>query len=176
MGILERMGFVERTEPDIMPSYEPTYEEEECTEVNIENVSQANLIADIYNANELGDENNSIFKVEQISGTLPSTMTTEAKKASVIGTLGVFGLTVDALLTDATDRITILTAAKSQIDNENAEIISNKKNEIEEAKRLIEECEKTIAEHEKIIADSTNAISAEIKRISELSMFIGGTK
>lgn len=174
MSLLERMGLVERVKDELPElDYESTYEET-LPEVNTEGVSQENLIADIYAANDLSDETSSIFKAEQISGTLPSTMTTEAKKASVIGALSVFGLTAESLIADATERVNVLLSAEVQINNENTDIINEKKQEIEDAKKLIEQCEKTIAEHEKIIADSTDVIDAEVKRISDLNVFLGG--
>lgn len=174
MGLLERMGLVEKVEEEIdYEEYEDTCEEE-LVEVNTDGVSQTNLIADIYAANDLSDESCSIFKAEQICSTLPATMTTETKKASVLGALGVFGLTAETLSKDALVRMNILVSAETQITNENVDIINEKKQEIEDAKKLIEQCEKTIAEHEKIIANSTDVIDAEIKRISDLNVFLGG--
>lgn len=176
MGLLERMGLVEKTEPEnIEIDFDDTYdEEEELVEVNTEGVSQTNLIADIYAANDLSDESRSIFKAEQFCSTLPTTMTTDTKRTSVLGMLNVIGLTAEALAADALERMNILASAEVQITNENVDIINGKKQEIEEAKKLIEQCEKTIAEHEKIIADSTDVIDAEIKRISDLNVFLGG--
>jgi hypothetical protein len=101
-------------------------------------------------------------------------MTTETKKASVIGALGVFGLTAEKLMEDAQERIDVLTAAEIQINNENVNTINKMKREIEDAKKHIELCEATIADHEKVIENSTDIIDAEIKRISDLNVFLGG--
>ena len=176
MGFLEKIGLVERVqEPEPEYDFDETEElyEEELEEVNIEGVTQENLIADIYSANELSDEASSIFKVEQLCSTLPN-MATDTKKVSVLGMLGVFGLTAEQLVQDATERMNVLASAKVQINNENIDIINIKKQEIEEARKLIENCEKTIAEHELTISESTYAINQEIKRISELNVFLGG--
>lgn len=177
-GLLERMGLVEKIEDETPMEYEDVeyeVEEEELPEVNTEGVSQENLIADIYAANELTDMSCSIFKAEEISKSLPATMTNEAKKASVIGILGSFNLTVDGLIYDATNRADILRAASVKIAEENTEIINRNKEEIEKAKQLIEECEKEIAKHEQIITTSTDVVEAEIKRINALNEFLGGT-
>lgn len=178
-NIFERMGLVEKVQPDL-PSAE--YDEvdyaveEELPEVNTDGVSQENLIEDIYAANGLTDTSRSIFKAEELSNNLPATMPTETKQASVIGILGSFGLTSKELLEDAKKRTDILQAAIAQITEENTDIITAKKQEIEEAKKLIEVCEKTIIDHEKIIADSTEHVEAEVKRITALNEFLGGTK
>ena len=180
MGFLEKMGLIERAEEETIDYDLTQYEEmeEELPEVNVEGVTQGdlreNLIAEIYNANELFDMSNSIFKVEEISKSLPATMTTEAKKASVIGILSSFNLTVEGLVEDASKRIDTLRAVSVQVNDNNMEIINAKKQEIEDAKKLIEKCEKTIAEHEQVIATSTDLIEDEVKRIAGLKEFLGG--
>lgn len=181
MGFLEKMGLIERAEEETVDYDTTQYEEEveeELPEVNVEGVTQGdlqkNLIAEIYNANGLFDMSNSVFKVEEISKSLPATMTTEAKKASVIGILGSFNLTVEGLVEDASKRIDTLRAVSVQVNDNNMEIINAKKQEIEDAKRLIEKCEKTIAEHEQVIATSTDLIEDEVKRITGLKEFLGG--
>ena len=176
MSFLEKLGLVEavKVEPDYdFDETDEIYEEEELEEVNLEGVSQNNLIADVYTANNLSDEANSIYKVEQLCSTLPN-MATDTKKTSVLGMLGVFGLTAEELIQDATLRMNVLASAKVQMTNENIDIINMNKEEIEKAKQLIETCEKTIAEHEAIIFGSTNKFNQEINRVSELSVFLGG--
>lgn len=171
MGLLEKMGLVERTVEE-----EIEYEEdfiEDLPEVNTDGISQNNLIADIYTANGLADSTSSIFKVEEIKKKLPS-MAAETVKETVIGTLSVFGLTVEELMEDAKERVNTLLSAEVQINNENVDIINAKKKEIEDAKRIIEQCEAIVAEHEKIIETSADTIDAEVKRISELNVFLGG--
>ena len=177
MGLLERMGLVERTteeEPKVDYDYDESVDSEELPEVNTDGVSQENLIADIYTANNLTDSSSSIFKVEEIRKTLPSTMATETMKGAVIGTLGVFGLTPEGLMQDARERMNILLSAQMQINNENMAVINARKQEIENAKKQIELCEAIIADHEKAIETSTDEIDAEVKRISDLNVFLGG--
>ena len=176
-NIFERMGLVEKVEDDYEPPYEEDQNfeaEEELPEVNTEGVSQDNLVADIYTANNLTDMDNSIFKAEEIKATLPATMTTEAMKATVIGILASFKLTLDGLAQDAVDRTEVLKAACAQITKDNTDIIDERKSQIEEAKHLIEGWEKDIAERESVIAKSVETINAEIKRIANLNTFLGG--
>lgn len=179
-NLFEKFGLVERrdAEPQI-PDYDldVDYAEddaEDLPEVDTDGLSQENLISDIYEKNGCTDTSKSIFKAEEISKSLPTTMPTDAKKASVIGILSSFGLTAEALETDAEERISVLKAAGVQINADNTEIIDDNKRRIEEAKILIADCERTIAEHEKVMADSTDMIEAEIKRIDALRNFIGG--
>ena len=176
-NIFERMGLVEKVEDNYDPPYEEDQDfeaEEELPEVNTEGVSQDNLIADIYSANDLTDMDKSIFKTEEIKATLPATMTTEAMKATVIGILGSFKLTVEGLVQDAVERTDILQAACTQITKDNTDVINERKTQIEDAKKLIESWEQDIASHEKIISTSVETINAEIKRIANLNTFLGG--
>ena len=177
-SIFEKMGLVEKVDDDYdTESYtDQNFDEteEELPEVNTEGVSQDNLIADIYTANDLTDMDKSIFKAEEIKATLPATMTTEAMKATVIGILSSFKLTAEGLAQDAADRTEVLKAACAQITKDNTDVIDERKTQIEEAKHLIEQCEKDIAEHEKVITDSVETINAEVKRITNLNTFLGG--
>ena len=176
-NLFEKMGLVEKVDDDYdTESYEDqNFEtEEELPEVNTEGVSQDNLIADIYSANNLTDMDKSIFKAEEIKATLPATMTTEAMKATVIGILGSFKLTVEGLVQDAVERTDILQAACAQITKDNTDVINERKTQIEDAKKLIESWEQDIASHEKTISTSVETINAEIKRIANLNTFLGG--
>ena len=175
--LFEKMGLVEKVSDDFDDT--ETYLDEEETvaeepEVNVEGVKQDNLIADIYAANDLTDMDKSIFKAEEIKATLPATMTTEAMKATVIGILGSFKLTVEGLVQDAVERTDILQAACAQITKDNTDVINERKTQIEDAKKLIESWEQDIASHEKTISTSVETINAEIKRIANLNTFLGG--
>lgn len=176
-NIFEKMGLVEKVDDDYdTESYEDQNleTEEELLEVNTEGISQDNLIADIYSANDLTDMDKSIFKAEEIKATLPTTMTTEAMKATVIGILGSFKLTVEGLVEDAVKRTDILQAACAQITKDNTDVINERKAQIEDAKKLIEGWEQDIAAHEKTISTSVETINTEIKRIANLNTFLGG--
>ena len=177
-SLLERLHLVERVEQEV-PDYDMSeIYEEESPHVNIEGVTegvlQGNLVAEIYNANGLFDMSDSIFKVEEISKSLPATMTTDAKKTSVIGILGSFNLTAEQLIDDASERIDMLLGAEERINETNMSVIDAKKQEIENAKKLIEECEKTIADHEQVISTSVDLIQEEVKRVTALKEFLGG--
>lgn len=126
-SIFEKMGLVEKVDDDYdTESYtDQNFDEteEELPEVNTEGVSQDNLIADIYTANDLTDMDKSIFKAEEIKATLPATMTTEAMKATVIGILSSFKLTAEGLAQDAADRIVTVGNGSSNpvVDNDTEE-------------------------------------------------------
>ena len=179
MNFLERMGLVERTDKK---EAEVTFDEDhspECTEeieVNTDNVSQESLVEDIYKFNDLIDTSKSIFKVEEIKASLPTTMTTEAMKTTVAGILSSFGLTVEELASDATQRITVLKTACTNMVKDGETMITNAKVQIEDAKKLIETYEIEIEALERAIEHTNEIIGAEVKRITDLSVFLGGNQ
>lgn len=173
-NLFEKLGLVERVEDDIpvdIYSQESDYSEEDV-DVEIGNVTQDNIIADVYEGNNLSDLSRSIFKVEEIINNLPNTMTKETMQAAVIGILASFNLTPETVKIDAQNRISILNAALKQVTDENEAIVSTKQEEIEEAKKLIESCQKTISDCEYMIEISTGKVETEIKRINGLVNFI----
>ena len=90
MGL--RDFFVERVPSEVdVNDYEEAYTEE-TENVSVEGVSQESLIRDIYDQNELSDQSQSIFKIEEVINTLPKEMPTGTKRNAVAGMLSVFGL------------------------------------------------------------------------------------
>lgn len=151
--------------------YEPFVEE---LDVNTENVNQDNLVGDIYNQNDLSDVSKSIFKIEELINSLPKEMPNETKKTTVLTMLSIFGLTVDEVVEDGNNRISIIEAALSAITNENSSVIEENKSNIEQKKLEIQDLEMDNAEREMVIKSTEDKIEAETKRISELIKFIGG--
>lgn len=175
-SIFEKMGLVEKVEAENSydtDSYEEQEIEEELPEVNTKNVGYENIVSDIYSENNLMDNiDTSIFKVEEIKATLPTTMTTEAMQNTVFGILGSFKLTPEGLIEDANKRIEILQAARIGLVNENTDVINNCKCEIEELKQAIMDLEKNIAERESHIENVTKSVDNEVKRIDDLCNFL----
>ena len=172
-GFLERMGLVEKVENEVKVDV-TEYSEEPVEEIEVEtdNVSEDNFVADVYTSNGLSDLSKSIFKVEEIKHNLPATMPTDTMKASVIGILASFQLTSEDVKTDAEKRKVILEAALKQVADENAALIAIKQQEIEEAKKLIEDYQKVIAGCEQLIKTATDNVRTELIRIQELADFV----
>lgn len=174
------MGFLKGLFVEEMPNEEEMYEvgsnyvEEDNVEVELDSVNTDTLIADIYAQNELFDKTKSIFKVEELINSLPNEMVTETKKASVLATLGVFGLTVTDVTLDGESRIDVLSGVLTKILGEGNNTVVSKETEIEEHKKEIARLEKEISEQNTEMKISENTINTEISRITSLVKFIEG--
>lgn len=154
--------------------YEDDYMVDEYIDVNTENVTQDNLITDIYNQNELSDLSKSIFKVEELINSLPKEMPNETKKATVLSILSSFGLTIEEIVEDGENRSSLIKSALSSITNENNDIIDSNNANIEQKKLEIQDLEKDNADRTIVIKETEDKVEAEIKRIDYLIEFIGG--
>lgn len=150
------------------------YEEEGCVDANVENVTQDNLIGDIYDCNGLSELTKSIFKVEELLGSLPKEMPNETKKTTVLAILKSFGLTVDEVVKDGIQRIEIINGSLAKIKLDNESVINQNKTDIEAKKIEIQELEKDNANREGIVKDTEDKIELEAKRIESLIKFIEG--
>ena len=166
--------FFEKVEEEPVVSYDD-YDVYEEVDVNVENVTQENLISDIYNQNNLSDLSKSIFKIEELINSLPKEMPNETKKATVLSMLSIFGLTVDEVISDGNERRTVIDVALSAITTENNDVIENNNASIEQKKLEIQDLEKDNAERTLIIKDTEDKVESEIKRIEGLIKFVGGT-
>ena len=173
MGKLKDFLF-EKVEDEM--SYEELYETYvEDVEVNTENVTQENLVADIYSQNELSDLSKSIFKVEELINSLPKEMPNETKKATVLSMLSIFGLTLDEVIADGQNRCSIINFALSSIEGENVDVINSNIASIEQKKLEIQDLERDNADRYSLIKETSDKIETEAKRIEELVKFVGGT-
>lgn len=176
-SFFERMGLVERVgePPSEAPAYYESYPEvdpEPAVEANTAETVADTLIADIYANNDLSDMSRSIFKAEEVSNSLPSTMPTDTKRTAVIGILASFQLTPEELLEDAENRKQIITSAANSMMANRVQAIANTKEVIEDLRKQIESCEATIKNHEQEHAFISQASEAEIKRIDALASFL----
>lgn len=165
--------FVEEVQ-EKLPVEEVDYKYDE-PDVNVEEVSQENLIADIYTSNDLSDLSKSIFKVEELINSLPKEMPNETKKATVLSILSSFGLTVDEVISDGENRKAIISSALNAILDENTSVINDNKVNIEQKKLEIQNLEKDNSDRENTIKETEDKIELETKRIEDLIRFIGGT-
>ena len=174
MGGFLKKFLVEEIEPEV--SYDESYDAyAEDIDVNTENVTQENLITDIYNQNELSDLSKSIFKVEELINSLPKEMPNETKKATVLSMLSIFGLTLEEVISDGNERCLVIESALSAITNENNDVINNNNASIEQKKLEIQELEKDNSDRALVVKNTEDKIETEVKRIKDLVKFVGGT-
>lgn len=174
-------AFIEEIPTNDGSSYEDyeseAYESESDVSASTEGVNNVNtLLIDIYTANNLNDLGQSIFKVEEVSNSLPKEMTTETKKNSVLGILSSFGLTAPLVIEDGESRIAVLKSVNDQITTECDKSIEEKEAAIEDLKRQIQEYECSISEDNERKKQTNELVSGEIDRIEKLVKFIGGVK
>ena len=174
MGFLKGLFVEEIPNEEEMYEAESSYVEEENVEVELDSVNTETLITDIYAQNELFDKTKSIFKVEELINSLPKEMVTETKKASVLATLGVFGLTVTDVTLDGENRIDVLSGVLTKILGEGNDTVTSKEAEIEEHKKEIARLEKEISDQKTEMKVSEDTINAEIGRITSLVKFVEG--
>ena len=171
MGFLKNF-LVEEVPVEVSYDNYDTYAED--IDVNTENVTQENLISDIYNQNDLSDLSKSIFKIEELINSLPKEMPNETKKTTVLSMLSIFGLTVDEVVNDGNDRLSIIQVALDSIIDDNNTVIENNNASIEEKKLEIQDLEKDNSDRCLVIKNTEDKIESETKRIENLIKFIGG--
>lgn len=172
MGFLKKF-LVEEVEPEV--SYDESIDNYvEDIDVNTENVTQENLITDIYNQNELSDLSKSIFKIEELINSLPKEMPNETKKTTVLSMLSIFGLTLEEVVSDGNERCLVIESALSVITDENNDVINSNNASIEQKKLEIQELEKDNSNRTLVIKSTEDKIESEVKRIKDLVKFIGG--
>lgn len=169
---LAKMGLIEHNVDDIPIPVQS--EEAHVVEANADINSTENVISEIYAQNGMSDKENSIYAVQSFIDTLPTEMTTAKKQSSVFGILKVTGKSVDTLMSDAEQRIAILSSAKDKIIADNDSIIDSNNTMIEEYKKGIEYCEKMIQEAENIKESVAKSVADETSNIEELMKFCEG--
>lgn len=178
MGLMEKLGLVERVpqESEYEEDYVPTESEEE--EVVAESVDEVKdtLIEDIYSKNDLLDKSKSIFKVEDVMNSLPMEMATETKRGAVVGILSSFKLTPEDVTEDGENRVKVLKSVQEQIRSDNDEEISIRKQKIEDLKSQIENLNKEVSGLEESTKTSDEFITSEVKKVQSLVDFIKGGK
>ena len=167
--------FFEKVEEEPVVSYDEYDAYEEEVDVNVENITQDNLISDIYNQNNLADLSKSIFKIEELINSLPKEMPNETKKTTVLSMLSIFGLTAEEVMCDGNERCSAIKSALSVIIVDNNYVIDSNNTSIEQKKLEIQELEKDNAERTLVIKDTEDKVESEVKRIEDLIKFIGGT-
>lgn len=180
MGLLEKMKLIEKipeaTDYNANDTSYDTYDEEPVSVEYSEGCAADTLVEDVYVQNDMHDKAHSIFKVEELTNSLPKEMVTETKRTSVLSILDSFGLTTEEVVTDGENRVKILDSVKTQLNIDSENLIADKRSEIEEHKKAIAILEADISANVDNTKRSNEAIETEIKRITGLVEFMGGTK
>lgn len=137
--------------------------------VDTNNISTAEAI---YKENGIDDLSNSIFKVEEIKGALPTNLPNEIKKASVIGMMGVSKLAIETVLEDAEKRSQILSGALQKFTDETVNIIEQGQGEIAELEEKINSINEKITARKKNQDDQEKVVTDEISKITSIVNFI----
>ena len=173
-GFLEKLGLVEKDEvtavsaPVEIPATEP--------EVDVEIDSAENIVDEIYKQYRIEDRSNSIYTVQALIDTLPTEMTKAKMQTTVAGILAVSGKSLDVLIADGQDRVSILATACGHVEDEHNHIIEVANSDIEKLKAAIEAASIKIKESEEIIAATRKATEDETAIVETLLKFAEGMK
>jgi hypothetical protein len=174
MNWLEKFGLVERDgSMDVFAPMDVVSSIDEV-EVDASIDSVTNIVANIYEQNDLSDKSNSIYNIQEFIATLPEEMTTAKKQSTVAGILAVFHKSVEDLIVDANNRVGVLNAAKEKIVGERTNEIATAKADIEKFKQSIESATLKIKAAEEIIDATNKSVDHEVKVINDLVEFCNG--
>lgn len=171
VGMVERVNPVEE-EPDVYEEEEVTSNDTEEVYVETEGIGVENIVHDAYKENGLEDLSKSIYKVGEISKSLPNTIPNAAKRETVLGILATFGLTVEGVSEDARTRYSVLRSVCNKMcDGESSEI-KRLTAEIEDLYKAAEAKKLEVQEHENRMRGIINTSQDELKKIKEMWDFI----
>lgn len=174
-SFFEKMGLVERVDqPDQSYDYDATVEDFEEPEITVNAAEEVteDLIGDIYASNQLSDMSRSVFKVEEVSKSLPDTMPKATKRVAVTGILASFNLTVADIMSDASLRRNVIKQAAATMMHNHGDIVHNLEAKIEDMRKQIESFEAEIKENQDKHAFIRQVSEAEIQRIDALAEFL----
>lgn len=143
------------------------------TTLNVD-TSELITIEQIYRESQtnLSDMQRSIFKIEEIRNVLPANLPNEAKKASVLGMMGVSGLVLEEVIYDTDMRESELVGV---LEKYNSDINTNLV-EFEELiashEAAINDLKQNIVRVTKLKEDQKNIIEAELVKIKAIKDFI----
>lgn len=182
MNLFEKLGLVEKEEEkrqlsaeELLSEINGETQEDYTEEVEIpEDMTLENVLTvdQIYDSFELSDKSASIFKVNEFASVLSKDLTTEAKKASVLGILTVSGLNVDNLISDADNRTRALENTRISFEEETKSIISDKESEITSLEQRIDELKAEISKRKKEQEQQDQIIEEEKQLIEKTLKFI----
>lgn len=182
-NFLEKLGLIETSESEegnssILPEEMlETDVSEKIPEVPVQFSSDDVLtIEGIYTSNDVNDLSQTVYKVKEMIDTLPKEMPDKTKQTTVCSMMNVIGLSIDSILGDAKNRVSILHSAFEAKNRNLTKDLNDNEMSIEALKQEIENRQKRSQEIQKAIKENENTISKELEKISYITEFIGGEK
>lgn len=129
-------------------------------------------IEEIYEKAGISDLSKSIYKVEEIRSVLPSTLSTSAKKESVLGMMQVSKITPDEVIEDASTRVAVLKGALDSFTNETIKIVETNTAEIVELENRINALKDEINNRQLSQEQQEQLINSESDKIDSIIKFI----
>lgn len=179
MGVLDRMKnlLVENDNSDMSEvDFENLLKQttpQPQIDINI-NVQMEGLltIQDIFEQNNIADLSKSIYQVQKLKDVLPANLPNESKKTSVEGTMQLFQLNKDEVVSDGNNRVDILNAIASKITEETMNILKTSNTEIENLLAQINELKTKMQDRQKLQEEQDKIIQSEIGNIKDILTFI----
>lgn len=131
------------------------------------------FVSDVYERNSLSDISKSIFKVEELSNTLPGEMPNDVKRQTVLGIMTTVGLSAEQVINDGMTRIQALEESKSSITHNLNTEIQEDEDTMESLKVQISELQKDISMKQSQIISIRDTADKEVDRIKGLIGFLG---
>lgn len=182
-SFFEKMGLVERVDGDCdsarneakaaMYAAQASEEEpEEEVQVNTDNVEAESMIGDAYYENNLEDISRSVYKVEEVLKTLPTTMPEDVSRQTVKGILASFGISVEDVDRDAKARAETIQAVRNKMCDKETDEIKRLEQEVEDLLKQAEEKKQEIQSHNLKLEAIVKTSKEELARIKKLWDFI----
>lgn len=178
MNLFEKIGLVERVEPDVssMDMVDVETVSDAAPVQTPETATEEEIIDAIYSATQMTDKSVSVYKVEELAATIPPEVPESTSKVMVVNLLHTLGLSIDSIFDDAQARIAALT------ETFNATIADNQKQQEELTDHINALKEQIESDKMKIqsLVQSGNELESAVKKekakISSILSFIGADK
>ncbi len=166
--------FIER-QPEETREFVPesTYQ---IPEAELPKEATNDFIQGVYDANNLNDLSQSIYKVEDLVATLPIEMSDTTKRQTVLSIMSTVGLSPQHVIDDGFNRLQIIQSAADKVVSLSEEEIESDQITIESLKSQIEDLQKTISTKSEHIRSIKSDAEAESTKIESLVKFIQGDK
>lgn len=159
----------EEPEERYVPGMQESYTDVETTAPEKDTVD---FVGDVYASNNLNDFSRSIFKVEELSNTLPAEMPKDTKRTTVLSIMSTVGLDAESVINDGQMRIHALNDSCDSVLKSLGEDIDAANAEIESLKIKIEELQKECSAKYAQISSIQSVTREEVSRIGKLVDFI----
>ena len=131
------------------------------------------FVEDVYDRNGMADVSKSIYKVEELAGTLPAEMPNDTKRKTVLSIMTTVGLSAEGVINDGHSRLQYLENARAELESNLTSEIQENESAIETLKIQISELQKNNSMKRAQIISINDAAIKEMDRIKGLMGFLG---